>query len=313
VSRVDTSIRAAAGVTVVALAGVAGAISYSHMRQLAAGHGEIGWRTHAFPLSVDGVEIVASLVLLADRRTGRRSGWLPWAALVAGTAASVAANVAVSGADPVGRVVAGWPAFALLVAVKLLSELLDHRGVPGRPAVPGTPAATEDRPRIAGRNADTGGDDLDAQTHRLGQSEVTGTGMAAGTVPVVDFRAVSHPASGNERGGDPATGTAPAPDPGTEPGSSAGTIKATRARVATTADAGTGTATDVAALLPVARAARDGLLGRGEPLTRDTLAAQLRRDGHPMRNARVSRLLGMLRAETDARREDGIEAEASTG
>lgn len=37
------------------------------------------------PLSVDGVEIVASLFLLADRRTGRRSGWLRWAALVVGT------------------------------------------------------------------------------------------------------------------------------------------------------------------------------------------------------------------------------------
>ncbi|MGH3341451.1 MAG: hypothetical protein ACRDPK_00950 [Carbonactinosporaceae bacterium] len=64
---------------------------------------------------------------LADRRTGHRSGWLPWAALAAGTVVSVAANVAVAVSDPVGRVVAGWPAFTLLVAVKLLSELLEHR------------------------------------------------------------------------------------------------------------------------------------------------------------------------------------------
>jgi hypothetical protein len=63
---------------VAALAGIAGAISYSHMRPLAAVHGDTGWHAHAFPLSVDGVEIVASLVLLADRRAGRRSGWLPW-------------------------------------------------------------------------------------------------------------------------------------------------------------------------------------------------------------------------------------------
>ncbi len=55
----------------------AGAISYSHMRQLAAAHGDTGWHAHAFPLSVDGVEIAASLVLLADRHAGRRSGWLP--------------------------------------------------------------------------------------------------------------------------------------------------------------------------------------------------------------------------------------------
>ncbi len=120
------AIRMTAGSAVAALAVIAGAVSYAHMEVLAERHGEIGWRAHAFPLSVDGIEIVASLVLLADRRVGRRSGWLVWAALAAGTAASMAANVAVSATDPVGRVVAGWPAFALLVAIKLLSGLLDE-------------------------------------------------------------------------------------------------------------------------------------------------------------------------------------------
>ncbi|HUZ26595.1 MAG TPA: DUF2637 domain-containing protein [Streptosporangiaceae bacterium] len=68
-SRADACIRVAAGVTVAGLAGIAGAISYSHMQELAAAPGETGWQAHAFPLSVDGIEIVASLVLLADRRT----------------------------------------------------------------------------------------------------------------------------------------------------------------------------------------------------------------------------------------------------
>ncbi len=119
--RADTWMRATVTVTVAGLAGIAGAISHSHMRNLAAAHGETGWQAHAFPLSVDGIEIVASLVLLADRRAGRSSGWLPWAALAAGTTASPAANVAAAGTDLIGRVVAGWPAFALLVAIKLLS------------------------------------------------------------------------------------------------------------------------------------------------------------------------------------------------
>jgi hypothetical protein len=103
------AIRAAAGVTVAVLAGIAAAISYSHMRELAAAHGETGWQAHTFPLSVDGIEIVASLVLLADRRTGWSSGWLPWAALAAGAAASLAANVAAAGADLVGRVIGAGP------------------------------------------------------------------------------------------------------------------------------------------------------------------------------------------------------------
>jgi hypothetical protein len=168
VSRVDTAIRAAAGVTVAALAGIAGAISYSHMEGLAAAHGEHGWRGHAFPLSVDGIEVVASLVLLADRRAGRRSGWLPWAALVAGTAASFAANIAVGGSDWIGRAVSGWPAFALLTAVKLLFGLLDHpattdpaplgaTAAPDGPAVAGTVPGTADGAPELDRDGDGDG------------------------------------------------------------------------------------------------------------------------------------------------------------
>ncbi len=49
---------------------------------------------------------------------------------------------------------------------------------------------------------------------------------------------------------------------------------------------------------PAARAARDRVLDRGSVLTRDTLASQLRRDGHPVRNARVSQLLAALKRES---------------
>jgi hypothetical protein len=124
--RADRWIGRAVTGTVVGLAGIAGAISYSHMRQLAASHGQTGWHAHAFPLSVDGIEIVASLILFADRRGGRRSGWLPWAAPAIGTAGSLTANIAAAGPDPVSRVIAGWPALALLIAVKLLSAMFDH-------------------------------------------------------------------------------------------------------------------------------------------------------------------------------------------
>jgi Protein of unknown function (DUF2637) len=116
-----------------------------HARPPAA-HGDAGWHAHAFPLSVDGVEIVASLVLLADRRTGRRSGWLPWTALTIGTAASLAANIATAQSGTVSRIIAGWPALALLIAVKLLSGILEHRPAGDCPAaaIP-DPAASADR------------------------------------------------------------------------------------------------------------------------------------------------------------------------
>jgi hypothetical protein len=144
----DQWIGRAAAATVAGLAGIAGAISYSHMRQLAQGHGQTGWHAHAFPLSVDGIEIVASLVLLADRRAGRRSGWLPWAALAIGTAGSLAANVATAGQGTISRIIAGWPAVALLIAVKLLSGILSEH--PAALAVDRSDAAddqdTGDRP-----------------------------------------------------------------------------------------------------------------------------------------------------------------------
>ena len=52
---------------------------------------------------------------------------------------------------------------------------------------------------------------------------------------------------------------------------------------------------EVAALLPAARVARDALQQEGRSLTRDSLAAQLRRDGHTIRTSRVSVLLNLLR------------------
>jgi hypothetical protein len=54
------------------------------------------------------------------------SRWVPWVALVVGTAASLAANVAVGGAGPIGKALAGWPAVSMLVSIKLLFALIDH-------------------------------------------------------------------------------------------------------------------------------------------------------------------------------------------
>jgi hypothetical protein len=291
--RADTGIRAAAGVTVAALAGIAGAISYSHMRELAAAHGETGWQAHTFPLSVDGIEIVASLVLLADRRTGRSSGWLPWAALVTGTTASLSANVAAAGADLVGRVVSGWPAFALLVAVKLLSQLLEpHRDV-DRPTtgVDDRPGPARNRPPLAG----AAGDGLRTEGSLPSPQFSAANGHRAASSPA-STPGLRRPANGNGYLGSP--GTAPATDLGTGRRDRAGTIKPAKPGTGTATRAGTGTTSDIADLLPAARAARDRLLDRGDALTRDSLAAELRRDGHPARNARISRLLATLKRES---------------
>jgi hypothetical protein len=64
--------------------------------------------------------VAASTTLLADSRSGGRGGILPWALLVVGSVASLAANVAVAEPTATGRVIAAWPSFALIAAYELL-------------------------------------------------------------------------------------------------------------------------------------------------------------------------------------------------
>ncbi len=115
------------------VAGVAAYASYEHQRQfaLAGGADETGARL--WPLSVDGLVLLATVGLLrAEHRAGRRNRWALWAAFGFGIAVSLAANIAAApslGWQPV--LVAGWPPVALLLAV----ELLAHHPAPA-PAVP---------------------------------------------------------------------------------------------------------------------------------------------------------------------------------
>lgn len=46
------------------------------------------------------------------------------------------ANIATAHADLVNRIIAGWPAAALLIAVKLLSGMLEHQDSPDAPTLP---------------------------------------------------------------------------------------------------------------------------------------------------------------------------------
>jgi hypothetical protein len=142
----DRVTRLSAGFTTLALAAIAAAISYDHLRILAEEHGESGWRTHAFPLSVDGMEVIASLVLLADKRSGRRSARITWIVLLAAFAASFFANMAVAEPEPIARAIAAWPSVAFLAAIKLWMGLLEHPPAPTTPSIPRPTAGTTPHP-----------------------------------------------------------------------------------------------------------------------------------------------------------------------
>ena len=138
---------------VLLVAAVAAVVSYAHMREVAARAGE-GWRALLLPLSVDGLVVAASMVLLTRRRVGLAGGWLPWWALLGGVGASLAANVAAAEPTATARVVAAWPALAFAVAFELL--LQQRRAAvtepehtqpvePAEPVEPGVPVGL-DRP-----------------------------------------------------------------------------------------------------------------------------------------------------------------------
>ena len=129
-------VRATTVAAVVVVAAVAAVVSFAHMREVADRAGE-AWRAWLLPLSVDGLVVAASMVLLTRRRAGLAAGWLPWAALLGGVGASLAANVAAAEPTATARVVAAWPALAFAVAFELL---LQQRRMPvadpaGAPAV----------------------------------------------------------------------------------------------------------------------------------------------------------------------------------
>jgi hypothetical protein len=71
---------------VVAVVIVAAVTSYDHQRALAETAGE-GWRSLLVPVSVDGLVIAASMVMLTRRRTGRRAGAIARVAFLLGVTA----------------------------------------------------------------------------------------------------------------------------------------------------------------------------------------------------------------------------------
>jgi Protein of unknown function (DUF2637) len=78
------------------------------MHMLVELQGQPGWAAALTPFSVDEMTRAASTTLLADSRPGDRGGFLPWALLVVGTMASLAANIAVAEPTATGRVIAAW-------------------------------------------------------------------------------------------------------------------------------------------------------------------------------------------------------------
>jgi Protein of unknown function (DUF2637) len=136
----DRLIRIAAAGVVAAVAAFAAVVSYSHIYDLGRGHGGSVLAARLLPLSVDGLILAMSLVMLHEARNGRPAPVLARCMLALGVTATLAANVAYGAAyGAVGAVIWAWPAVAFVGAVEV--DLLLVRSARSTPAPVAVPAA----------------------------------------------------------------------------------------------------------------------------------------------------------------------------
>jgi len=108
-------IRLATAAVVCAVAGFAAVVSYSHIYGLGRAHGQDGTAARLLPLSVDGLILAASLVLLHEARNGRDAPRLARLMLWLGIGATIGANIAFgAGYGLLGALISAWPAVAFI-------------------------------------------------------------------------------------------------------------------------------------------------------------------------------------------------------
>lgn len=142
-------IRVSAAAAVVAVAGFAAVISYSHIYDLALAHGQSGTAARLLPLSVDGLILAASLVMLDDARSRRRAAPLARCMLGLGVLATIAANVAYGARyGPAGAVISAWPAVAFIGAAEMVMAMVRRAGTGAPAAILSAPAPHPDTDRV---------------------------------------------------------------------------------------------------------------------------------------------------------------------
>ncbi|GAA4534813.1 DUF2637 domain-containing protein [Nonomuraea ferruginea] len=168
---------------VLVLALIAGAGSFTHIRDTATEHGQTGWMAWAVAVCIDLTCVMAARERQRDKKTGRiRRGPVSWPVLVlaGGVVLSLAANLQQADSTVWGWITAATPAAAFLVAVSMLerraaaSRLEPSPDVPQTspswtavsPPVPERPQAVpyEDRPALVPATEDGQDDRQDGPT-----------------------------------------------------------------------------------------------------------------------------------------------------
>jgi hypothetical protein len=135
---------------VTVLAAIAGAGSFTHIRDTAAQHGQGGPMSWAVAVCIDLTCVMAARERQRDKQAGipaRRLSW-PAVVLAGGILLSLAANLAQAQPTAWGHIVAAVPPAAFLVAVSMIERRAAQRprltagqgGAAGEPSAPGRPS-----------------------------------------------------------------------------------------------------------------------------------------------------------------------------
>jgi Protein of unknown function (DUF2637) len=119
-----------------AIGAAAGAASFTHVHNVAAGHGQPGWLAWADAIVLELMSIASGLELRRRRREHTSTGF-PAVVLGCAVVLSLAAQVVEAEPSPIGWTAAAIPALGFLVMVKVA---LGHAGGPSDP----TPSTLDD-------------------------------------------------------------------------------------------------------------------------------------------------------------------------
>ncbi|WP_341719370.1 DUF2637 domain-containing protein [Micromonospora sp. FIMYZ51] len=249
-----------------AIGGAAGAASFTHVRDVAAAHGQPGWLAWADAIVLELMSVASGLELRRRKRAGV-SVVFPATVLACAVTLSLAAQVVEAEPSPIGWIAAAVPALGFLVMVKIA---LGYTNATSVRADAETSTAEPPDQSTTVTPAEPAGD-------RDGRSTPPDPDRPSNARTVHDTgnHQDHHGPDRSRMGGPVHRHRSSRRGPSTHP---AGTEE----------------------LLAAARGVRERRAAEGKPLTRAVLAAALRSSGHTVSNTRASHLLKILKADQPA-------------
>jgi hypothetical protein len=156
--KADRWIRRAAAAAVVAVAAFAAVVSYSHIYELGRTHGQSGTAARLLPLSVDGLLLAASLVLLHEGRKEAGAPALARCMLWLGVSATVGANVAYGAPyGALGAIISALPAVSFVGSVEMVMGMVSRARPPVPALLQSAPAGSAEEAAISAYAASVAG------------------------------------------------------------------------------------------------------------------------------------------------------------